>query len=86
MRKDLKSNICVYVYIGEGGLACCHPWGHKESDMTGRLNKNNSKTLVYIRHITNKDLLYSTGNHIQYFIITYKGKELEKNRHVCMYN
>ena len=23
---------------GQGGLACCSPWGHKESDMTVRLN------------------------------------------------
>ena len=23
---------------GQGGLACCSPWGHKESDMTKRLN------------------------------------------------
>ena len=23
---------------GIGGLACCSPWGHKESDTTGRLN------------------------------------------------
>ena len=23
---------------GQGGLACCGPWGHKESDTTGRLN------------------------------------------------
>ena len=22
----------------QGGLACCSPWGHKESDMTGHLN------------------------------------------------
>ena len=22
----------------EGGLACCSPWGHKESDTTERLN------------------------------------------------
>ena len=26
---------------GQGGLACCSPWGHKESDTTGRLNNNN---------------------------------------------
>ena len=26
----------------------------------------------------NKDLLYSTGNYIQYLVITYKGKEYEK--------
>ena len=27
---------------GEGGgsLACCSPWGRKDSDMTGRLNSN----------------------------------------------
>ena len=23
-----------------GGLACCSPWGHEESDMTERLNSN----------------------------------------------
>ena len=22
------------VYDGQGGLACCDSWGHKESDMT----------------------------------------------------
>ena len=23
---------------GQGGLACCSPWGHKESDKTQQLN------------------------------------------------
>ena len=23
---------------GQGGLACCSPWGHKELDMNKRLN------------------------------------------------
>ena len=23
---------------GQGSLACCSPWGHKESDTTERLN------------------------------------------------
>ena len=23
---------------GQGGLACCSPWGHKESDTTERLS------------------------------------------------
>ena len=32
------------------------------------------------------DLLYSTENTTQYFIITYKGKNLKKNRYVYMYN
>ena len=29
---------------GQGSLACCSPWGHKESNMTWRLN-NNLQTL-----------------------------------------
>ena len=31
-----------------------------------------------------KDLLYSTGNYIQYLVITCNGKELEIE-HICMY-
>ena len=27
---------------GQGGLACCSLWGHKESDTTGPLNNNNN--------------------------------------------
>ena len=27
---------------GQGGLACCSPWGHKESDTTEQLNNKNS--------------------------------------------
>ena len=27
---------------GQGGLACCCPWGHKESDTTEQLNNNDS--------------------------------------------
>ena len=26
---------------GQGSLACCSPWGHKELDMTELLNNNN---------------------------------------------
>jgi len=32
---------------GQGSLVCCSPWGHKESDMTERLN-NNKKYLKII--------------------------------------
>ena len=28
---------------GQGSLACCSPWGHKESDRTEKLNNNNNK-------------------------------------------
>ena len=30
---------------GQGGLACCGSWGHKESDRTERLNSNNLTNL-----------------------------------------
>ena len=28
---------------GQGGLACCDSWGHKESDTTERLNRTELK-------------------------------------------
>ena len=31
---------------GQGSLACCSPWGHKESDTTERLN-NSKETYTY---------------------------------------
>ena len=35
---------------GQGGLVCCSPWGHKESDTTETLNKNSGKTdFGYVR-------------------------------------
>ena len=40
---------------GQGSLACCSPWGHKESDMTERLNNNGKTTaevsLPFARHM-----------------------------------
>ena len=38
----------------------------------------NRYTLLYIKQINNKELLYSTGNQIQYLTINYNGKESEK--------
>ena len=35
-------------------------------------------TLLYIKEITNKDLLYSTGNSTQYSVMVYMGKESKK--------
>ena len=29
---------------GQGGLACCSPWGHKALEMTEQLNSNNSSS------------------------------------------
>ena len=33
---------------GQGGLACCSPWGHKEWDMTGQLNYKHGKAMPVI--------------------------------------
>ena len=45
----------------------------------------NIYTLLYIKQVINKDLLYSTGNSIQYPVIKHNGKEYEKEC-ICMYN
>ena len=37
-----------------------------------------SRCKLYIGWINNKDLLYSTGNYIQYPVINHNGKEYEK--------
>ena len=41
-------------------------------------------TPPYIKQITNKDLLYSTGNSAQYSVMTYMGKE-SKNEWIFVY-
>ena len=38
----------------------------------------NIDTLLFIKQITNKDQLYSTGNSTQYYVLTYMGQESEK--------
>ena len=45
----------------------------------------NIYTLLYIKEVTNKDLLYSTGAHTQYLVITYNGKECKKEQsYICI--
>ena len=45
----------------------------------------NRYTLLYIKYI-NKDLLYSTGNYIQYPVINHNGKNMKKNMCTYMHN
>ena len=33
---------------GQGGLACCCPWGHKELDMTEQMNNKSSFNILYV--------------------------------------
>ena len=44
----------------------------------GERRKLKELKVVCIKWISNKDLLYSTGNYIQYLGITYNGKSSEK--------
>ena len=34
---------------GQGSLACCSPWGHKESDTTERLNNSSNNNGIKIQ-------------------------------------
>ena len=44
-------------------------------------------TLLHIKQMTNKDLLYSTGNSTQYSVMACMGKESKKKSgYMCMYN
>ena len=37
----------------------------------------NRYALLYIKQMNNRDLLYSTRNYVQYYVITYNGKQSE---------
>ena len=41
-------------------------------------------TLLYVKQINNKGLLYSTGDYTQYLMLTYNKKETEKNIYIYM--
>ena len=36
----------LWEMVEEGNLACCSPWGHKESDTTEQLNSNNNPSCI----------------------------------------
>ena len=42
---DMSLSKLWEIMKGQGSLVCCSPWGHKESDMTERLNNNNSPSV-----------------------------------------
>ena len=61
--------------------------GYKKGKVGGdKLGNSDQQIHTIIYKINNKDLLYSTGNYIQYLIITYNRKESEKEYiHLCIY-
>ena len=36
---------------GQGSLACCSPWGHRESDTAERLNNSRNFKKYYLAHM-----------------------------------
>ena len=54
-------------------FAIYYIYGSRRGETGPHLKRNS--TLLYIKQINNKDLLYSTGNYIQYLVITYKERE-----------
>ena len=43
------------------------------------------QTLLYLKWITNKDLLYSTGNSAQWYVETWMERSLTENGYMDMY-
>ena len=56
-----------------------------KSDGIWKKGQNKEWKINTIKWITNQDLLYSTGNSTQYSVITYMGKESEKNKYIYEY-
>ena len=42
-------------------------------------------TLLYLKGMTNKDLLGSTGNSAQYYVAAWMGRVLGENACMCIY-
>ena len=53
-----------------------------QSKGLSRIFSSTTDTLLYIKQITNKDLLYGTGNSIQYSVMIYMGKGLKMSEHM----
>ena len=77
-------------YEGQGNLVCYSPWGCKESDTTGGLNKNNiyshksGRTLAKIltsviveKILVNFNFTF-LGIHIVFYFIFYQKKKKER--------
>ena len=46
---------------GQGSLACCSPWGHKELDMTERLKCHTCWRTFYLLALSSGRALYTVG-------------------------
>ena len=44
----------------------------------------NIYTLLYIEQVTNENLLYSTGNPTQCYVVTKMERKIQKRRNICI--
>ena len=80
-KTEVESQRLVTVSLSSKGKG----WGQGLNQELGI----NIYTLLYIKQVTNKDLLYSTGNSTQYSVMAYMGKESKRKNtsgYMYMYN
>ena len=75
------------VFVGDK-MEFVYPYAHvgkwKGRDASPKEEQSGSDVIhTTMYKIDNKNLLYSTGNSTQHFVITYKGKEPEKE-YICI--
>ena len=59
--------------------------GKREGGIYQKFSTNILYILLYVKQISNRNLLYSTGNYTKYFVITYNGRESENiDIYVCL--
>ena len=81
LKKEMATHSSILAWkipwTGEPGGVTVHGVA-KQLVTTEWLNNNDNNKLLYTKQINNKDLLYSTGNCIQYLEVTYNGTESKK--------
>ena len=70
---------------GQGCLAGCSPWGHKELDMTGQLNNEQQQGPGKLE---NESILFSTIFFLFHFSRFYLAAHSENTEHlqICFFN
>ena len=70
---------------GQRDLACCSPWGHKESDTTGQLNKNSFHIQKYCAIMFHYSGFIVIDGHIIYNF-KYKKPQVACMRCMCLWH
>ena len=57
---------------GQGSLVCCSPWGHKESDVTEKLNNSygSPESVMSIYYIPHHPLCHLDQGWVKFFLLS----------------